>query len=160
MLFFIYLYRIKIGLQVAAVKAPGFGDNRKNTLHDMAVASGGIVFGDEAELVKIEDVQLSDLGQVGEAVITKDDTLLLKGKGKKEDITRRVDTIKDQIKETTSEYEKEKLQERLARLAAGMHVVLVLLTNILHSAFCILVFTVACYSDCNLHYLYYLSCSV
>lgn len=114
-----HFYRIKIGLQVAAVKAPGFGDNRKNTLHDMAVATGGLVFGDEADLVKVEDIKMSDFGQVGEVVITKDDTLLLKGKGKKEDITRRVDTLKDQIKETNSEYEKEKLQERLARLAAG-----------------------------------------
>lgn len=71
-------YRLKVGLQVAAVKAPGFGDNRKNTLHDMAVASGGVVFGDEANLLKIEEVQPSDLGRVGEVLITKDDTLLLK----------------------------------------------------------------------------------
>jgi len=112
--------RLKIGLQVAAVKAPGFGDNRKSTLTDMAIASGGIVFGDDANLVKLEDVQLQDLGKVGEVVITKDDTLLLKGKGKKEDIDRRVSQIKDQISETTSEYEKEKLQERLARLASGV----------------------------------------
>ena len=111
--------RIKIGLQVAAVKAPGFGDNRKNTLHDMAIASGGTVFGDDADLVKLEDVQLSDFGRVGEIAITKDDTLILKGHGKKEDIDRRVENLKDQIKETNSEYEKEKLQERLARLAAG-----------------------------------------
>lgn len=112
--------RLKIGLQVAAVKAPGFGDNRKSTLTDMAIASGGIVFGDDANLVKLEDVQIGDLGNVGEVVITKDDTLLLKGKGKKEDIDRRVEQIKDQISETTSEYEKEKLQERLARLASGV----------------------------------------
>lgn len=112
--------RLKIGLQVAAVKAPGFGDNRKSTLTDMAIASGGIVFGDDANLVKLEDVQIGDLGKVGEVVITKDDTLLLKGKGKKEDIDRRVEQIKDQISETTSEYEKEKLQERLARLASGV----------------------------------------
>ncbi|KAH7964974.1 hypothetical protein HPB49_002719 [Dermacentor silvarum] len=77
------LNRLKVGLQVAAVKAPGFGDNRKATLQDMAVATGGIVFGDEANLIKLEDVQASDLGQVGEVIITKDDTLLLKGKGKK-----------------------------------------------------------------------------
>lgn len=112
--------RLKIGLQVAAVKAPGFGDNRKSTLTDMAIASGGIVFGDDANLVKLEDVQINDLGKVGEVVITKDDTLLLKGKGKKEDISRRVEQIKDQISDTTSEYEKEKLQERLARLASGV----------------------------------------
>lgn len=114
--------RLKIGLQVAAVKAPGFGDNRKSTLNDMAIASGGIVFGDDANLIKLEDVQLSDLGQIGEVVITKDDTLLLKGKGKKDDIERRATQIRDQIEETTSEYEKEKLQERLARLASGVAV--------------------------------------
>lgn len=72
--------RLRIGLQVAAVKAPGFGDNRKATLTDMAISTGGIVFGDESNIVKLEDVQLSDLGQVGEIVITKDDTLILKGK--------------------------------------------------------------------------------
>jgi len=95
--------RLKIGLQVAAVKAPGFGDNRKNTLHDMAVSTGAIVFGDEANMIKIEDVQIHDLGQVGEVTITKDDTLLLKGKGRKDDIDQRVETIKDQMELTTSE---------------------------------------------------------
>ena len=114
------LSRLKIGLQVVAVKAPGFGDNRKNTLHDMANATGGLVFGDEANLVKLEDIQLHDFGQVGEVVVTKDDTLLLRGKGRKEDIAQRVTQIKDQIAETTSEYEKEKLQERLAKLASGV----------------------------------------
>lgn len=114
--------RLKIGLQVAAVKAPGFGDNRKATLQDMAISSGGIVFGDDANLIKLEDVQLSDLGQVGEISITKDDTLLLKGKGKKDDIERRATQLRDQIADTTSEYEKEKLQERLARLASGVAV--------------------------------------
>ena len=114
--------RLKIGLQVAAVKAPGFGDNRKATLLDMAISSGGNLFGDEANLIKIEDVQLSDLGQVGEILITKDDTLILKGKGKKEDVERRADQIRDQIEETTSDYEKEKLQERLARISAGVAV--------------------------------------
>lgn len=63
---------------MAAVKAPGFGDNRKATLQDMAIATGGIVFGDEAANVKLEEVQASDLGEVSEVVITKDDTLLLK----------------------------------------------------------------------------------
>lgn len=71
-------FRLKIGLQVAAVKAPGFGDNRKATLSDMAIATGGIVFNDESEAVKLEDVQIGDLGEVGEIVITKDDTLILK----------------------------------------------------------------------------------
>lgn len=62
------------------MKAPGFGDNRKATLQDMAIATGGMVFGDDANIVKLEDVQLSDLGVVGEITITKDDTLMLRGK--------------------------------------------------------------------------------
>lgn len=114
--------RLKIGLQVAAVKAPGFGDNRKSTLTDMAISTGGIVFGDEANLVKLEDVQLSDLGQIGEISITKDDCMLLKGKGDAKHVEARVQQIRDQIEETTSEYEKEKLQERLARLSSGVAV--------------------------------------
>ena len=112
--------RLKIGLQVAAVKAPGFGDNRKSTLADMAISTGGIVFGDDANLIKLEDVQLSDLGQAGEIVITKDDTMMLKGKGNKDHVEKRAEQIREQIAETTSEYEKEKLQERLARLASGV----------------------------------------
>ncbi|KAK8761667.1 hypothetical protein V5799_027064 [Amblyomma americanum] len=116
------LNRLKVGLQVAAVKAPGFGDNRKATLQDLAVATGALVFGDEANLVKLEDVQASDLGQAGEVLITKDDTLLLKGKGKKEDVDRRVAQIRDEIELSNSEYEKEKLGERLARLASGVAV--------------------------------------
>ena len=71
-------FRLKVGLQVCAVKAPGFGDNRKNTLRDMAVAAGGAVFGDEADMYNIEDIQVQDLGQVGEVTITKDDTLFMK----------------------------------------------------------------------------------
>lgn len=66
-------------MKVAAVKAPGFGDNRKNQLYDMAVATGGTVLGDEAIELKIEDVTLSNLGQAGEVLITKDDTLIMKG---------------------------------------------------------------------------------
>ncbi|XP_072040274.1 uncharacterized protein [Amphiura filiformis] len=112
--------RLKVGLQIAAVKAPGFGDNRKNQLHDMAIATGGIVFGDEGLDVKIEDVQLQDLGQVGEIVITKDDTLILKGKGDQAAVDRRVSEIQDAVEDTTSEYEKEKLNERLAKLSDGV----------------------------------------
>lgn len=114
--------RLKIGLQVAAVKAPGFGDNRKATLQDMAISTGGVVFGDDANLIKLEDVQLGDLGQIGEIVITKDDTLLLRGKGDKTQVDRRSDQLREQIADTTSEYEKEKLQERLARLSSGVAV--------------------------------------
>merc|ERR1719189_346544 len=114
--------RLKIGLQVAAVKAPGFGDNRKNTLQDMAISTGGLVFGEEGSDIKIEDVQLHDLGQVGEVTITKDDTLLLKGKGNESKIKDRVESIKDAIDNTSSDYEKEKMQERMARLASGVAV--------------------------------------
>merc|ERR1712020_479579 len=114
--------RLKIGLQVAAVKAPGFGDNRKNTMQDMAISTGGLVFGDEGSDLKIEEVQLHDLGQVGEVTITKDDTLLLKGKGQENKIQERVESIKDAIENTSSDYEKEKMQERMARLASGVAV--------------------------------------
>ena len=69
-----------MGLKVAAVKAPGFGDNRKNQLHDMAVATGGTVLGDDGIELKIEEVTLANLGQAGEVVVTKDDTLIMKGK--------------------------------------------------------------------------------
>ncbi len=71
--------RLKVGLKVAAVKAPGFGDNRKNQLHDMAIATGGTVLGDDSLELKIENVMLSNLGQAGEIVVTKDDTLIMKG---------------------------------------------------------------------------------
>ena len=74
--------RLKVGLQVCAVKAPGFGDNRRNQLHDMAIATGGTVFGDEALELKLEDVTVSNLGSVGEVVVTKDDTLLMKGESR------------------------------------------------------------------------------
>merc|ERR550517_774859 len=114
--------RLKIGLQVVAVKAPGFGDNRKNTMQDMAIASGGLVFGTEGDTLKLEDVQIQDFGRVGEVLITKDDTMLLRGGGAEHDISRRVDQIRDQIEDTNSEYEKEKLQERMARLASGVAV--------------------------------------
>lgn len=116
------LNRLKIGLQVCAVKAPGFGDNRKATLHDIAIATGGILFGDEANFMKIEDIKASDLGQVGEVTITKDDTLLLKGRGEENTIKKRVNQLKEAIEETNSEYEKEKLNERLARLSSGVAV--------------------------------------
>merc|ERR1719410_7455 len=114
--------RLKIGLQVAAVKAPGFGDNRKNTLQDMAISTGGMVFGTEGDTLKLEDVQLQDFGKVGEVIITKDDTLMLRGKGGEADVSRRVEMIRDQIEMSTSEYEKEKMQERMARLASGVAV--------------------------------------
>lgn len=117
------LNRLKVGLQVCAVKAPGFGDNRKNTLRDMSIATGGVVFGDEADMYNIEDVQVQDLGKVGEITITKDDCLLMKGKGDKSEVDKRVTQLREEIEGTTSDYEKEKLSERLAKLSAGVAVI-------------------------------------
>jgi chaperonin GroEL len=114
--------RIRSQLQIVAVKAPGFGDNRKNTLQDLAIATGGYVFGAEGNTVNIEDISRSHLGRVGEVTITKDDTLLLQGHGAKADIDARVAEIKSLVAETKSDYEKEKLNERLARLAGGVAV--------------------------------------
>jgi chaperonin GroEL len=114
--------RLKIGLQVAAVKAPGFGDNRKNTMQDMAISTGGLVFGTEGSDTKLEDIQLQDFGRVGEVTITKDDTLLLKGKGDEKNINTRVEQIRSAIEQSDSEYEKEKMQERMARMSSGVAV--------------------------------------
>ena len=82
----------------------------------MAVSTGGLVFGTEGSDMKLEDIQIQDFGQVGEVCITKDDTLLLNGKGSTKDIDIRVDQIREAMEDTTSDYEKEKMQERMARL--------------------------------------------
>uniref|UniRef100_A0A2I3RZM2 60 kDa heat shock protein, mitochondrial n=1 Tax=Pan troglodytes TaxID=9598 RepID=A0A2I3RZM2_PANTR len=111
------LNRLKVGLQVVAIKAPGFGDNRKNQLKDMAIATGSAVFGEEGLTLNLEDVQPHDLGNVGEVIVTKDDATLLKGKGDKAQIEKRIQEIIEQLDVTTSEYEKEKLNERLAKLS-------------------------------------------
>ncbi|KAL7881495.1 hypothetical protein AOLI_G00083430 [Acnodon oligacanthus] len=116
------LNRLKVGLQVVAVKAPGFGDNRKNQLQDMAIATGGVVFGDEAVGLAVEDIQAHDFGRVGEVVVTKDDTMLLKGRGDSAAVEKRVAEIAEQLENTTSDYEKEKLNERLAKLSDGVAV--------------------------------------
>jgi chaperonin GroEL len=114
--------RLKVGLQVCAVKAPGFGDNRKNTLRDISIACGGTIFGDEANLTKLDEINVNDFGRVGEVIVTKDDILLMRGKGETSAIEQRVSSLKDEIADTTSEYEKEKLQERLAKLSNGIAV--------------------------------------
>uniref|UniRef100_A0A2K6N4J3 60 kDa heat shock protein, mitochondrial n=1 Tax=Rhinopithecus bieti TaxID=61621 RepID=A0A2K6N4J3_RHIBE len=111
------LNRLKVGLQVVAVKAPGFGDYRKNQLKDMAIATGGAVFGEDGLTLNLEDVQPHDLGKVGEVIVTKDDATLLKGKGDKAQIEKCIQEIIEQLDVTTSEYEKEKLNERLAKLS-------------------------------------------
>merc|ERR1712168_782598 len=114
--------RLKIGLQVVAVKAPGFGDNRKNTIKDIAISTGARVFGDDMGL-KLEELQLSDLGEVGELVVTKDDCLLMRGRGNPAEVKARAEQILDEIKSTNSDYEKEKYQERLAKLVGGVAVI-------------------------------------
>ena len=101
------LNRLKVGLQVVAVKAPSFGDNRKNQLKDMAIAPGGAVFGEEGLTLNLEDVQAHDLGKVGEVIVTKDDAMLLKGKGDKAQIEKRIQEIIEQLGSTASVHERE-----------------------------------------------------
>jgi chaperonin GroEL len=108
-------------LKVAAVKAPGFGDRRKEMLQDIAVLTKGIVVSEE-QGYKLENADLSYLGQASTVTIDKDNTTIVGGKGKKDDIAARVNQIKAQIEVTTSDYDKEKLQERLAKLSGGVAV--------------------------------------
>ncbi|MBP6396278.1 MAG: chaperonin GroEL [Saprospiraceae bacterium] len=116
--------RLRAGLKVVAVKAPGFGDRRKAMLEDIAVLTGGTVISDEKGY-KLENVQLSDLGQAEKITVDKDNTTVVNGKGKKKDIEARINQIKAQIETTTSDYDREKLQERLAKLAGGVAVLYV-----------------------------------
>jgi len=108
-------------IKVGAVKAPGFGDRRKEMLQDIAILTKGIVISEE-QGYKLENADLSYLGRAERVVIDKDNTTIVGGKGKKEDITGRVNQIKAQIETTTSDYDREKLQERLAKLSGGVAV--------------------------------------
>ncbi len=114
--------KLRGGLKVAAVKAPGFGDRRKAMLQDIAVLTGGQVISEDLG-IKLENVTLDMLGRAKKVVITKDDTTIVSGAGKKADIEARVAQIKQQIEDTTSDYDSEKLQERLAKLAGGVAVI-------------------------------------
>ncbi len=114
--------KLRGGLKVAAVKAPGFGDRRKAMLEDIAIVTGGQVISEDLG-IKLENVKLNMLGTAKKVRITKDDTTIIDGAGKKADIQARVAQIKQQIEETTSDYDKEKLQERLAKLAGGVAVI-------------------------------------
>jgi chaperonin GroEL len=114
--------RLRGGLKVAAVKAPGFGDRRKAMLEDIAVLTGGQVISEELG-IKLESVTLDMLGKAKKVEISKENTTIVDGAGAKEDIQGRVAQIKAQIEETTSDYDKEKLQERLAKLAGGVAVI-------------------------------------
>jgi chaperonin GroEL len=113
--------KLRGGLKVAAVKAPGFGDRRKAMLQDIAVLTGGEVISEDLG-IKLENVGINMLGRAKKVVITKDDTTIVDGAGEKSAIEGRVGQIKQQIEETTSDYDKEKLQERLAKLAGGVAV--------------------------------------
>jgi len=116
--------KLRGGLKVVAVKAPGFGDRRKEMLEDIAVLTGGTVISEEKGY-KLEDTSLDQLGQAEKISIDKDNTTIVSGKGKKEDIKGRINQIRAQIETTTSDYDKEKLQERLAKLAGGVAVIYV-----------------------------------
>jgi chaperonin GroEL len=113
--------KIRGALKIAAVKAPGFGDRRKAMLEDIAILTGGTVISEERGF-KLENADLTYLGKAEKITIDKDNTTIINGAGKSEDIKARVAQIKSQMENTTSDYDKEKLQERLAKLAGGVAV--------------------------------------
>src|ERR687884_531447 len=111
--------KLRGGLKVAAVKAPGFGDRRKAMLEDIAILTGGTVISEDLG-IKLETVKLTDLGRAKRVLIEKENTTIVEGAGRTEDIQGRCGQIRAQIEETTSDYDREKLQERLAKLAGGV----------------------------------------
>jgi chaperonin GroEL len=111
--------RVRAGLKVAAVKAPGFGEKRKEMLQDIAILTGGTLITEELG-IKLEDVELSHLGEAAKVIVGKDSTIIVDGAGEKESIIERVKTIKNQIDSSKSDFEKEKLQDRLAKLTGGV----------------------------------------
>jgi chaperonin GroEL len=111
--------RLRVGLKVCAVKAPGFGDRRKAMLQDIAILTGGEYISEDLG-IKLENVTIDMLGKVKKVVVDKDETTLVEGQGKKEAIQERIALLKRQIQDTTSDYDREKLQERLAKLAGGV----------------------------------------
>jgi chaperonin GroEL len=114
--------KLRGGLKVAAVKAPGFGDRRKAMLEDIAILTGGQVISEDLG-IKLENVNLQMLGRAKKVLIEKENTTIVEGAGKKDDIKGRCNQIRAQIEETTSDYDREKLQERLAKLAGGVAVI-------------------------------------
>merc|ERR1712124_104997 len=114
--------KLRGGLKIAAVKAPGFGDRRKAMLEDIAILTGGTVVSEEIG-IKLENVTLDMLGTAKRIVVDKENTTIVQGAGKKKDIEGRCNQIRAQIEETTSDYDREKLQERLAKLAGGVAVI-------------------------------------
>ena len=114
--------RLQGVLRVCAVKAPGFGDRRKAMLQDIAILTGGQVITEDLGL-KLENIELSQLGRAKKIAVNKDNTTIIEGAGKKKEITARCDQIRGQIEKTTSDYDREKLQERLAKLTGGVAVI-------------------------------------
>jgi chaperonin GroEL len=114
--------KLRGGLKVAAVKAPGFGDRRKAMLQDIAILTGGQAISEDLG-IKLENVTLAILGRAKKVMIEKENTTIVNGAGKKADIQARIAQIKAQIEETTSDYDRDKLQERLAKLAGGVAVI-------------------------------------
>src|SRR5256885_1760808 len=109
-------------LAVCAVKAPGFGDRRKAMMEDIAILTGGKVITEDLG-IKLESAKLEDMGRAKRIVIDKDNTTIIEGFGKKADLTGRIGQLKKEIEDTTSDYDREKLQERLAKLAGGVAVI-------------------------------------
>jgi chaperonin GroEL len=116
------LNKMRGTFNVVAVKAPGFGDRRKEQLQDIAILTGGTVITDDLGL-NLKDATIAQLGQAAKVTVTKDSTTIVEGAGSKEAFTERVDLLKKQISETTSDFDREKLQERLAKLAGGVAVI-------------------------------------
>ena len=114
--------KLRGGLKIAAVKAPGFGDRRKAMLEDIAILTGGQVISEDLG-IKLENVTIDMLGVAKRIVVDKENTTIVQGVGKKKDIEGRCNQIRAQIEETSSDYDKEKLQERLAKLAGGVAVI-------------------------------------
>ena len=114
--------KLRGGLKVVAVKAPGFGDRRKSMLEDIGILTGGQVISEDLG-IKLENVKIGDLGSCKKIKVDKDNTTIVAGSGKKTDIEARCNQIRQQVEETTSDYDKEKLQERLAKLAGGVAVI-------------------------------------
>ena len=118
----IILNKLRGSLQICCVKSPGFGDNRKNTMQDIATATGATFISEEVGL-ELDEVDMDVLGTCEQIIISKDDTIIMGGKGEKKDVEERVSAIESQIDLTTSEYDKEKLQERMGRLTGGVAII-------------------------------------
>ncbi len=114
--------KLRGGLRIVAVKAPGFGDNRKNTMQDIAISTGGTLINDEIGLT-LENADESCFGQCKKVIVTKDDTMIMGGLGDSKEVHERIESLRNQIEQTTSEYEKEKMQERLGKLTGGIAVI-------------------------------------